>query len=130
MNLDELEQKEVGITHTIYGSWDDVIDDQFMLYEPEHSDHCIIFTFAGCDYGGGISTTLETTLEAAYLLLDRATYVWQFKDMVAALAKSGKTETLEKMAYGLSELRSKHDQTGIDALLGLIDEFLRLLVSK
>lgn len=53
--------QKVGNDHVIYGDWDDVIDDQFMIYYHPNEIHCIVFILSGFDYGGGINKIFEAT---------------------------------------------------------------------
>jgi len=49
--------------HEIYGTWDSVINDQFMIFYPESGDWCTVFLFSGFDYGGGIEKWFHAKLE-------------------------------------------------------------------
>lgn len=45
--------------HIIYGNWDDVMNDQFMVWYHPNGKHCSVFLFSGFDYGGGIDRCAE-----------------------------------------------------------------------
>lgn len=46
---------EILPNHIIYGEWDDVIDNQFMVFYHPNGTDCTVFIMGGCDYGGGIA---------------------------------------------------------------------------
>lgn len=67
--------------HIIYGEWDDVQDNQYMLYEHPNGKHVVVFLFSGMDYGGGIDKVIETTTDVYNPIFE------QYKDNIYMLKK-------------------------------------------
>ena len=62
--------------HSIYGSWDDVTDNQFLVFWLEAGELCTVFLLSGYDYGGGISSFSEKVpIKELKKILDK--YDWE-----------------------------------------------------
>ena len=49
-----VKEEEIGEV-TVYGEWDDVTDNQFLVCWGEAGDMCTVICLSGYDYGGGVT---------------------------------------------------------------------------
>ena len=65
--------------HTVYGQWDDVMDDQFMVFWHPYGSFATIFLFSGFDYGGGISKVVHISANKTRRILSSFTSAYETK---------------------------------------------------
>jgi hypothetical protein len=56
----------IGNQHILYGDWDDVCNNQFLVYYHADCVNATVFLMGGCDYGGGVTSYFTTTAAAVY----------------------------------------------------------------
>ena len=77
--------KKVGKYHTVYGTWDDIINSQFMIFHQSQATECIVFLFSGMDYGGGISKTFSANYLKVQEIVNSELHDYDKKSALALL---------------------------------------------
>jgi hypothetical protein len=60
----------IGGEHILCGEWDDVVNNQFLVYYHPNGRDSIVFGFSGIDYGGGVSWVAHLPSELVDVIID------------------------------------------------------------
>lgn len=81
--------EEILENHVIYGYWDDVMNDQFMVFYHPNGTDCHVFIMGGQDYGGGIAYHFSSKSEEVDRIINQEDkYDGDIKKEIEALSEA------------------------------------------
>lgn len=76
---------------TVYGEWDDVTDDQFIVIWGESGENCTVILLSGFDYGGGVTDWSDKVpVKEAEAIVDLDSTAYVIKEAMTHLVERSK----------------------------------------
>jgi hypothetical protein len=81
-------EEKIGNYHILYGSWDDVSNNQFLVYYHCNGVDCTVFIMHGADYGGGVSFYFDVNANVLESIIRASLNDYDIKQAVIKLGES------------------------------------------